>query len=211
MDKNQPEAVKSLHKMMFQTRTDPTQQYNADFENGRADILASLGGRSVYIECKNDGEAFPLENWRDNQRKWAAETVASGTDYYLWLTLGIDPPNRDPLKYLPRLTWLVPYHAFLSVDSLVKTVQDTLIYRVRKGHRKEMQRLQYDAVTLLQDWRLQWNGGGIWLIPHVHPFHRAYVEPQPLPVWEKHTIIEGTHTHASGAIEGGAVFSDYRQ
>lgn len=178
MDKFAPEAVRSLHKMGFITRTDPTARFATMEDPGRADIMAARQGKVVFIEVKCGRERLEFSQWSARQREWALKYCVSEpfcNPYWLWITLGIDPPNRNPERYRPRHAWLVPYHKFIEAEDQVIPYLDSLPYFAGKGTRKVLQDRQLDAITLLRDWELKWGGNHIWKVPEKHTFFDLYL------------------------------------
>ena len=135
------------------------------------------------IEVKNGLRTFDLNHWRENQRLWASRFCVAppfATPYWIWLAIGLDPPNRNPQNHEPRKTWLLPCGKLLQVEARLKPIQNTLVYRAGKGHKREIQDLSLDAVTLLRDYELSWAGKGAWTIPPAHQFRRDFISPAPL-------------------------------
>ena len=138
---------------------------------------------------KNGDDGFAFQNWRPNQREWAFTYALSKpyeTAYWIWLQLGINSPNWDKDKYQTKRTWLIPADVMLRAERLLSPIQNTLPYRARKGMRIEIQALSLDAITLLSEWELTWNGGGTWALPESHVFRQMYLEatPKTLPCFD---------------------------
>ncbi len=186
-DKFAGEVGKSLHQWKFGYRSDPTAKYATADAPGRADMLATKGGRSVYIEIKSAAAAFAFTDLRDNQRKWIEEQAlkVEQTPVWIWLNLGQHPPNYNPDDYLPRRAFLVPYELFLDIENQVKPFQNSLPYRAGKGYNVQVQALKLDAVHLLSNYALQWNKG-FWVVPENHPFYH-FVSARPL--WDKEGVL----------------------
>lgn len=114
MDKNQPDAILSLHQAGFCCRSDrASRQGRSDFTfetedalrfRGRPDTLALRGALGCGIEFKQDHLSFKLDAWREDQRRAAHFYVTElHVDYFLWITLygdGVHPVNR-PADWLP--------------------------------------------------------------------------------------------------------------
>ena len=97
-DRVAPEAIGTLHSYGVGTRADPTLLISGHderpvWDSGRADAMCDLRGRSFYIEIKNGIAGFDLTSWRDNQREWARDHGRLNSEYWLWLSLGIDSPT----------------------------------------------------------------------------------------------------------------------
>jgi hypothetical protein len=186
-DKKAPEAVKSLHRVGFGVRADPTtdpeKQNSVNGENGRADLMCVKGGRGVYIEVKGAVDnSISLWAWPAHQREWAATYALPepyATEYWIWFYLGAGMPHLKPEKN-PRKTWLVPYEFMLNVHNLIAPIQDTLPYRLTKHHSLMMREHGYDAVRMLEKWELKWAGNQTWHFPDSHPFTQKYISSQPL-------------------------------
>lgn len=191
-DKNAAEGIASLHQYKIQTRTDPTSRFATVEDPGRADVMCAYQGRGVYIEFKCGGKGFSFDDWRPNQRAWAEQwAIGTGTDYYLWLRLGIAPASylKNDLR---KRTWLVPFYPMLAVIALVSQVQNTLPLLCTSDHKIIMRENGYDAITQLSPYELSWAGGGKWAIPESHIFSRTYLQQAPLgvvtvgqPAWEQ--------------------------
>lgn len=191
-----------LHHYGFTTRSDVTSQFvgwDTIDDIGRADIFASRMNKPVFIEVKRGTDAFDLTSWRVPQRLWGqwVQSPPFKTPYWIFLTIGMHPPNYNPEKYKPRRSWLVPYDDMLDVESQVIGIQNRLVYQAGKGMRTEIQEQNLDAVTLLAEWELDWNGGsdlikpswakslkemdtvvhygGFWTIPEKHPFYAKFL------------------------------------
>lgn len=163
-DLNHSDSIKTLHHHGFITRSDITSALITGWDNtltdkGRADIMASRMGRTVYIEVKNGRDNFDLTDWREEQRNWAryVEMEPFCTPYWLFLTIGINPASWNPDKYLPKRSWLIPRLTLLDIDAKVRQYQNRLVYKAKKGMRKEIQAQKLDALTLLAEYELHWN------------------------------------------------------
>lgn len=195
-DRVASEAVRTLHGYGFATRTDPTTQLATVESPGRADVMAAKGGRAVFIEIKNGRDSFPFGNLRDNQREWAERYCLPSpysNPYWIWLSLGGDPPHRNPEKYKPRKTWLLPYDVFLDIEATVKPIQMSLVYRCAPGMKREIQDRKLDAINLLSGWELTWEGNSTWGIPDSHPFNTLFIGTTPLVLnWRLTDVREET-------------------
>ena len=200
-DKNHHYATKLLHHYGFATRSDVTSKFvgwDKAEDIGRADIFASRRNMPVFVEVKRGIDAFDTTQWRVPQRIWAEwmESAPFNTPYWLYLTIGKNPPNYNPDKYMPRKSWLIPRAAFLEVEKKSIAIQNRLVYRAAKGMRKEIQEGNIDACTLLSEWELVWNAndslhkpswmrslgepldstyGGFWTIPTTHSFYSTFL------------------------------------
>ena len=172
-DRHAGEVVRSLHRQGWIVYKDAIDfvlsQRRAMGEigeggNGRADLVALKDGMGIAVEIKNGKGTFNLDMWSRDQRDYAVHCEECGVPYSIWLILGKDKPNLNPEKYEPRKAWLVPHRDFRRIELLVRQVQKTLIYRIKKGVRLELREKNLDAVTLLAPFELQWDGG-IWRIP----------------------------------------------
>jgi hypothetical protein len=184
-DKWAHEVVRTLHKLGFGVRADPTTRFATAGENGRADQMIVRGGRGCYIEAKTGTTGFDFDTLRPNQREWI-ESFALPEPYrmevWIWLAMGTDRPNNTQPDALPRKHWLIPYPVMLHVEKQVRPIQRTLPYRAGKGMRKEIQEQKLDALNLLRLWELEWVGGGVWDIPEGHLFHTIHLG-DPLPLY----------------------------
>lgn len=167
-DKNSPEISRSLERNGWLYRKDPIDFILAQKRSmgltagtaGAADYLALKNGYGCAIEAKYAKLSFGFDQWTEEQREWARWCEEDrGVDYFIWLTIGPDPPHYDPEKYSPRKSWLVPSTHMLQVESTVLPIQKTLVYRAGKGHRREIQDNNLDAVTLLSHYELLWRDG----------------------------------------------------
>ena len=177
------------------------------FEAGKADTIFirppdENRSRDVgFVEVKNgkaatDYGSFMLDEWRENQRRWAefVEDMGIGL-YWIFLVLGPDranvrgwnrdadgnlTPNLNPKtgkQYKPKKAWLVPRTVMVYVDELVRSCdQTTLPYFAGKGYNIKMQTEGIDAVRLLKDYALEWSNGG-WSLPRNHQFFHIYQPP----------------------------------
>ncbi len=150
---------------------------------GRADVWAYRAGKAVMVEVKFGAENFMFDQWSEGQRSWARDYCLAepyNTEYWIWLTIGQNPPHWSPDKYMPKRTWLVHYHDMLYIESLLAPYQATLPYLARKHMRIEVQEQKLDAVHLLKRLEIYWGGSGQWHIPVSHPFRQMYIDiPQP--------------------------------
>ncbi len=201
-DLNAHLCIKMLHYHGFITRTDVTSKFSGvnGKDIGRADIFAARNGRAVNIEVKNGKHGFNLEDWRSNQRQWAEYTMRPpfSIPYYVYLTLGIHPANYRNDVYLPKRTWLIPYDVMIEVNQKIMQFQKTLVYCIKKGMNKNIQKHKLDAISLLEPYELKWkkngslekpswtyylesedrrnvNYGGFWVIPENHEFTRRFL------------------------------------
>lgn len=197
-----------LHYHGFLTRSDITSKYvgwDKTSDVGRSDVFAARNGLAVNIEAKWGRAGFNLNDWREPQRRWAQYTQMPpfNIPYYIYLTIGSDPPHYDSNKYMPRKTWLVPYDTMIEVDRRVQNIQATLVYEATKGMKREIQDGQVDAVTLLKDYELVWapndsltkplyvdyegylegrepimeqRYGGFWIVPQTHEFYKKFIK-----------------------------------
>lgn len=137
-------------------------------EPGKADLIVARNGVMIFVEVKDAGLAFPFASWRDNQREWARATWDDfRLDYALAITLGTDPPNRDPERYAPERLWIVPRFCYESIEALVEPYQSSLPYRVGPGYNRVLQDNNYDAVHLFADYALTWEKG-VFTFPRDH-------------------------------------------
>lgn len=192
-DRNHQACIKMLHAEgdCFSTFSVPSSAMytKAAFETGHADITFLRNGRGGYVECKADTRSnplsFSLDNWNPQQRQWA-EWVRkeTGNEYWLFLTMG---SGRVNAAQNPDRSWLVPYEAWLAMETRVRPVQATLVYRARKGMRTEIQVWELDAIHLLHPFEVQWKGGR-WSVPPDHPFSLMYLQQPPQPLFRMETI-----------------------
>ena len=160
-DKNAHYCTRMLHHHGFLTRTDVTAQFighDKKDDIGRADMFAARGGKAVNVEVKRGISGFLMTEWRENQRKWAewSSQPPFCVPYYLYLTIGTHPPTYNPLNYLPRKSWLIPFKVVLQAEEKIVAYQKTLPMRVGKGMNKTMQELKLDAITLFEKYELKW-------------------------------------------------------
>lgn len=171
------EVARSLHHIKFGYRADATDKYgNPEHENARADGMFVYGGMGGFIEVKSArGMGWDMRGWREDQRAWYAEWCAPhNIPLFIWLFMGGSSDRtgiRLDLKkgQYPRQAWLVPSSHMLQIHDTISQVygQDTLPYHARPGINKEMQRDQYDAMTVLKPYELKWLGDKTW---EVHPW-----------------------------------------
>lgn len=177
-DRHADEATRSLRKVGFGVRADPTAKYATQDENGRADLMIVRAGKGAYVEVKSGLDSFDLRSWRENQRQWWTEYCKPepfSMELWFWLNIGVHPPSYNPEKYSPRKAFLFPVEAYLEVEAKIVPYQFTLPYLAGTGYRKEMQEQKLDALTLLDQWKVTWSGNGTWAIPDSHPFSSAYL------------------------------------
>jgi len=182
-DKYAHEGKRTLWQYGFAIRADNTTPYATSFEgrdeNGRADWLVARNGRAFYIEVKYAKTAYRFNQWRENQRQWyEAYCKPSPYNMELWflLFMGYQPPHYNPDKYkYPRKAWLFPAEKMIEVEAIVLPIQGALPYRASSGMRKQIQQNQYDAVTMLSEFALEWSGNGTWAIPKGHILSKIYL------------------------------------
>lgn len=203
-DLNASYAIKMLHYHGFITRTDVTSRFvgwDKIGDIGRCDVFAARMGKAVSIEIKNGKTSFQLDHLREPQREWAEWTMKEPycVEYYIYLTIGKNPPNWSPGKYIPKVSWLIPYQSYLEVEEKVNAIQKSIPYRAGKGMRKEIQENKLDALTLYKPWELVWKPnnslikpewltkeetgitnkyGGFWIIPDTHIFYKKYIQQE---------------------------------
>lgn len=196
-DKNHNFAIRCLHHAGFLTRSDMTSKFvgwDKKGDIGRADIFAGKNGKAINVEVKRGNERFQFDDWREPQRNWASYTESDpyNIPYWLFFTLGTDPPNWSDEKYLPRRSWLMPYQIFLEAEQIISPYQKSIVYRVKKGMNKKIQDNNYDAITLFKLYELKWAGsnsllrphwlgeslqttyGGFWYVQNNHPLTRLF-------------------------------------
>lgn len=180
-DEYAPIIYKSLRAHYFNVRVDPTSKRVE--EPGRADATATRNGRSVFIEVKcaqaNDENSFDFDEYRENQREWAEEYCLNepyNNPLFVALTIGGDKPHLSPEKgYKPRKLYLLPYRHFQKLEEKIRVYQDSIPYLADKGHNKEMQERNLDAVHLLANYELPYSPKDhIYILPEHHLFNRYF-------------------------------------
>lgn len=162
MDKNHLYCTKMLRYYGFLTRSDVTERFVGQDQKkdiGRADIFAARNGLAVNVEVKRGISGFDLSNWRSNQRSWGvwSSQPPFNVPYYIFLTIGKHPAHYSPSSYMPKRTWLIPLNKMIEVCNTIEPIQKTLPYKTKGGMKREMQDNQYDAITVLQEYELEWN------------------------------------------------------
>jgi hypothetical protein len=196
-DRWQGEATKSVRSWGFNSYKPPdAREYKWDpkkktlvlpDEPGKPDMMVWRGGRMGVIEVKDGYDAFPFANFEENKRDYAAKWCMAAPywiQYWVWLCLGVGQPQW-PAEKQPRRTWLIPLQEFYAVEELLKPHQLSIPYFAGKGRLRILQDNQWDAIHLFQEFEVQWNKNGFWRLPTKHPFYRLYVEPEPLPMYER--------------------------
>lgn len=99
------------------------------------------------IEVKSSRTALPFACIDDKKREWSA---AHTSDYSMWMWVCMG--DRINSKKYPRVTYLFPLALFYQLEN--------------SSNRKS---IAYDDAALL-DYKLQWEGSGLWTIPETHQF-----------------------------------------
>lgn len=123
---------------------------------GRIDDGLYHGAVEVKTGRGTHMQSWPFAEWNEDQRKWAqAWRKKTGTPYLLFITVGDDKPHLPKSKDrpYPRITILVPHKIILELEATAD----------RKS-------LSYEQIENMTDYRLQWAGGGLWIIPPCNPF-----------------------------------------
>jgi len=187
-----------MHAWGLGTRSDPTRPDGGNNgESGRADVIAYRNSLAVAIEFKYGKTGFnpfsKTAGWKRKQRLWARRWCIQefGVDYYLFLSMGTHPPHYHPEKYMPRRSWLIPYHAMRSLERVFilaqmagdTAIQQTIPYRAGKGYSTFLQEHKLDAIHLFRDYELVWQKGsngkpGYWQCPEQHIFFQRYLVPR---------------------------------
>jgi len=181
-DTYQPEVTRSIRSWGFWTLK-PTDAYQAfggkkkrlvkPDEPGRADMIVTRGHRVCYVELKDATQGFAFTDFEQNKRVWTRLMQDRfGASIWLFLILGIDPPNRNREKYpYARRAWLLPIETLFRMETMIP--QKTLPMIASKGYNTMMQKNKMDAVHLLADYELPW-GKGNWLLPENHCFRSFF-------------------------------------
>ena len=215
-DSNHPLAIKFLHHYGFVTRSDVTSRFvglNTIGDVGRADIFCTLMGATVNIEVKFGAERFKHHptwdkkkgiwkgGWHWKQRRWAMTTMCHPVcaPYWIFLTMGKDPANYNPEKYMPKRSWLIPFHV---MHPLVVEIEQAGIksfpYKVKKGGRKVYAENGWDAHTMFAGYELEWAKTGSLVRPEWFgetagkPYDRGFfILPENHP-FQKHVSLDST-------------------
>ena len=183
-DSVSPEAKKSLRWIGGDVRDDKTRLYETGEDLGRSDLTFILAGLGCFIEVKNGDTSWmtrskdPRKGWTQQQRSWAHQKVSAlrPTPVWLWISVGPDRPHYNPIKFMPRKTWLVPYQDVIRVVELIEANgQNTLPYRVKARTRSFFKERNLSCETAFAGYELQWCGGKLWSIPEDHKFYRKYI------------------------------------
>lgn len=205
-DKNHEFAIKMLHHLGYITRSDIAQEF---IGFGRSDILGVRGGKAVAVEAKQSAERLVLvsneneeEGWRYNQQRWAvmAESEPYCLPYWLFITMGKDPVNKDRDKMSPKRSWLVPLSKMLETREALEPYQKSIPYRLSKRSKEKLREIGMEAISYWKDYELVWqksnslekpywmlNGleqiagegsavkryGGFWIPDPNHPFLKS--------------------------------------
>lgn len=214
-DKNHGFATSLLHHHGFLTRSDVTSRFighDRAGDIGRADIFSSRMSRAVNIEVKYGTSSWrcaPKWNgkkkkweggWNYRQREWAVMSMQPPfcTPYYIFLTMGENPPNWNPDKYVPRRSWLIPFMPFWeAVHAIEQAGMLSMPYAIKKGIRRIYQENNWAACELFAKYELQWNKqdglirpkwffdtagkpyGGFWTVPETHVFYEEFIADNP--------------------------------
>jgi hypothetical protein len=184
MDKNQPFCVKMFHYYGYQIRSDPTLKrvgHNTKKDVGRADLVITRKGKGIYVECKRADTSFAFSQWTQKQRKWAeiVESPTYGMEYYLYLTIGVDRPNSNIDKFIPKTTWLIPRRDYLDAEALiVKYGVGNMLLKVHKNTKKEVKDEDLTAYRLLAPYQLQWNKA------------KSLDKPEHFKLWKEYLMID---------------------
>lgn len=204
-DRNHSFAIQMLHYYGFLTRSDPT---IANVAFGRADICALQNGKAVNVEVKCGSVTFDLRNWRDNQRRWAemSQAYPYNVPYYIFLTMGTHDADYNKEMYDPKRSWLIPSQYMLHIIEIITPIQNTLVYRIKKGINKRLQDNSYDAITLLKKYELIWAKRGSiqrpdWLIFNENTHNddvseESVTKPQKQKKYGGFWIVPENHTFA---------------
>lgn len=162
-DKNHGFAVKALRHHGFLTRSDPTIPYLP--ASGRADIIALKNGRAVHVEVKNGYRSFTInagehdsQGWKPNQREWAkfSQMYPFEIPYWIFLTMGTDPANYNPDKYLPKISWLIPYKHLQDTRDAISEIQKSIPYKDFKGVKTAVKNAQLWAIERFKQYSMEW-------------------------------------------------------
>lgn len=186
-DKAAPEAKKSLRFIGGDARDDKTRKNESGEDPGRSDLTFIIAGMGCFIEVKNGEDGWttrssdPRKFWTRQQREWARLKVTAErpTPVWMWISVGPDQPHYNPLKFMPRKTWLVPYQDVIKVVEMMEVNgHSTLPYRVKKRTRTFFKERNLSCETAFAGYELKWCGNRIWSIPEDHKFYREYINAE---------------------------------
>lgn len=175
-DKYAPQVKRCLRGYDFDVRDDKTRKNESGEDPGRADLGCIRGGKGVFVEIKTAKASFQFKSWKQNQRDWAVKTDRrNGSETYVWVTIGSNPPNYNPQKYKPRRSFCIPYRALLDAIEEISPYQQSIPYRLpKKGGKKIMRENGFEFVTMFAEYEVCWENGA-WHIPTTHPFYSKYI------------------------------------
>lgn len=144
-------------------RADETSRFATGIETGRADGVCSKPHRTVFVEVKNGETSWNLTRWTPQQREWSQQAVAKGFNAMIWLSVGKHPTDYDPSKYMPRMTYLIPFSVALEVANNAESLgMKSLPYKAPKSKKNKPSCMDFFQ------YRLAWESGK-WIVPETHP------------------------------------------
>lgn len=178
MDKHASEFKKMFRGYGFDVRCDPDTEHATGVFAGRSDCTCIRSGLGVYVEIKSGNNRWatkykdPKKGWTVKQREygeWAENQ--NGSEYYIALFVGSDPPNYDQTKYKPRRAYLIPFKVALATVQEAEALCGFIPYRLGKGSLKSLVAAKLSCEDRFSEFRLI-RTTGEWTIPPYNSFSK---------------------------------------
>ncbi len=142
---------------------------------GIADYNATVAGCGLVVEVKAGRERFNFAELRLDQRTWLRHWMVKAEGIaWVWLQLGSERVNA---KDYPRTAFLMPFHILTAIRRRVRfegNSKSLALNELAASTRKLETQKKLWATNLLNDYRLEWKGNGLWMPNEDHLFFRTY-------------------------------------